>query len=136
MSNDSLYRLSIKCLILTDDQRVLVVKEVGRTGWDLPGGGVDHGETIKVAIARELKEEVGFEGAFTYKVVTMEDPKQLRPRDIWQVRVIVQVFPEEFNFTVGPEADEVLFLPVNTFKDTQIRNEQRIYAYATLVKNA
>lgn len=59
MCNDSLYRISLKCLIKNNDGKILVVKESGREFWDLPGGGVEYGEGILSAVARELKEEVG-----------------------------------------------------------------------------
>lgn len=56
---DYLYRVSIKGLIRNSKDEVLVVKEAGRTWWDLPGGGMDHDEDIKSALAREMHEEVG-----------------------------------------------------------------------------
>ena len=59
---DYLYRISLKGLIRNDAGEVLVVKEAGRDWWDLPGGGMDHGEDIKFALAREMKEEVNMEG--------------------------------------------------------------------------
>lgn len=70
---DYLYRISIKCLIRNDKGEVLVVKETDRDWWDLPGGGMDHHENIKSAIARELKEEVGLEGDFTCDVIAVEE---------------------------------------------------------------
>lgn len=44
---DYLYRLSIKGIIFNDTGEILFVKESGRDWWDLPGGGMDHGEDIK-----------------------------------------------------------------------------------------
>ena len=48
---DYLYRLSIKGIIFNDAGEILFVKESGRDWWDLPGGGMDHGEDIETAIA-------------------------------------------------------------------------------------
>ena len=45
--NDFLFRVSLKAVILNDGGHVLVVKEKGRDWWDIPGGGLEHGETIK-----------------------------------------------------------------------------------------
>ncbi|MDX3066042.1 MULTISPECIES: NUDIX domain-containing protein [Streptomyces] len=39
--------------------RILIVKPGYKDGWNLPGGGVDEGETPSQAAGRELREEVG-----------------------------------------------------------------------------
>lgn len=55
------YRVSAKALVLDESkQKFLVVQEAdGR--WELPGGGIDHGETPSEALKREIKEEMGLE---------------------------------------------------------------------------
>ena len=45
--HDYLYRISLKALIYNDVGQILIVKEVGRTYWDLPGGGMDYDETVE-----------------------------------------------------------------------------------------
>lgn len=51
-----------------------MVKEAGRTWLDLPGGGMDHGEDVESALAREMHEEVGLTGEFTYKIIAVDNP--------------------------------------------------------------
>ena len=65
---DCLYRISLKALIYNDAGQILVVKEIDRTYWDLPGGGMDYGETIESSLKRELLEEVGYKGGLRYQL--------------------------------------------------------------------
>ena len=126
---DYLYRISIKGLIRRSDGCVLVVKEAGRTWWDLPGGGMDHGEDIKSAITRELREEVSLKGDFTYRVIAVDEPKILNSANIWQLRLIFEVISVEMDFQPGEDGDEVLFIEPNVLKNSTNPVERRIYEY-------
>ena len=51
------YRVSVKAKI-NFNGKTLLVREDGKK-WDLPGGGIEHYETIDEALKRELTEEIG-----------------------------------------------------------------------------
>ena len=114
---DYLYRLSIKGIIQNDAGEILFVKENGRDWWDLPGGGMDHGEDIKTAIAREMKEEVNLTGDFSYKIVHVDDPVELKNAKVLQVRLIFIIKPERMEFSPGDNGDEVAFIPLERLKE-------------------
>ncbi|MGH6817617.1 MAG: NUDIX domain-containing protein [Methylovirgula sp.] len=54
-------RLGVRGLILDSENRVLLVRHTYVSGWYLPGGGVEAGESVVAALARELCEEGGIE---------------------------------------------------------------------------
>jgi ADP-ribose pyrophosphatase YjhB (NUDIX family) len=53
--------LGVRALVLDQDGRIFLVKHSYVSGWHLPGGGVEAGETLIQAIARELREEGNIE---------------------------------------------------------------------------
>lgn len=57
------FTVSAAGLILNDEGKILLLNHVLRpfSGWGLPGGFVDHGESAEAAIGRELMEETGIE---------------------------------------------------------------------------
>jgi ADP-ribose pyrophosphatase YjhB (NUDIX family) len=127
---DYLYRISIKCLVRNEKGEVLVVKEAGRNYWDLPGGGMDHHEDLKTAIAREMKEEVNLAEDFTYRIIAVDDPAYLVVHDFWQVRLIYELKPNDMRFSAGEDGDEIAFMRPDIFKDSKEEIERRIYRYA------
>lgn len=131
---DFLFGVSLKCLVRDGQGRVLVAKETGRDWWDLPGGGMDHGEDIKTAIAREMKEEVNLEGDFTIKFLAAEDPAYLDKHNFWQLRLIFEVIPQNMIFSPGEDSHEVAFIDPSSFRQSSKNAEKRAYEYSQLLE--
>lgn len=53
------WRISAYALV-SHDHKYLLVKQMGRTDWELPGGGVEISESVQDGVVREVYEETGY----------------------------------------------------------------------------
>jgi ADP-ribose pyrophosphatase YjhB (NUDIX family) len=49
----------VKAIIKSEKDDVLLLKSAYKDSWQLPGGGVDTGESPEIALQREIREETG-----------------------------------------------------------------------------
>jgi ADP-ribose pyrophosphatase YjhB (NUDIX family) len=49
--------LGVRAMVLDGEGRIFLVRHSYVAGWHMPGGGVEPGETLEVALAKELREE-------------------------------------------------------------------------------
>ncbi len=52
--------VSVAALVINKSDKVLLIKSPNR-GWEYPGGMVEQGESLEVALHREIKEETGLD---------------------------------------------------------------------------
>ena len=109
---------------------MLANKEHGHGSWSLPGGGWDHGETDMECLKRELHEEVGYTGELEARLVAVTpEPLWMPTKQAWLVWIVYEVTPENMDFSVGEESDEIAFVDPASFKDSAARSEQLAYTF-------
>ncbi|HEX4662551.1 MAG TPA: NUDIX hydrolase [Candidatus Saccharimonadales bacterium] len=119
------YRVSVKAIIRDEADRVLMVKE-SSDDWTLPGGGVDHGEGLDRALARELFEELAVtkilsaEYFSTYSIYA-------RGREAWFMWILYNVTIEMPERLLGEHARDVAFLDLKDMRDSGQRSELRVH---------
>lgn len=122
---DCCYRISVKAVIKDKDGKILLIKEKNNN-WELPGGGLEHGEEPHKGLAREIKEELGCE------VTWISD----KPVGFWtlQTESYVETYAfvgyeakieGEINFS--DEAEEIGWFSPEELKNIIIRNNTAPY---------
>lgn len=134
--DDFLFRVSLKAVIFNEEGHVLVVKENGRDWWDIPGGGMEHGESLKEALARELHEEVSLTGDFDFQTILAEDARYLGTHNVYQMRITFLVKPSVNVFEPGEDSDEIQFVDAAIFEKSDLVTERKIFEYSQLAKKA
>ena len=117
--------LGVRGLVLDGDGRIFLVKHGYVSGWHLPGGGLEVGETFRDALERELAEEGGIELTGEPKLHGLFFNNHVSRRDHVAVYVV-----SEFRQTRVPEPNREIVatgffhpdaLPGETTEGTRLR---------------
>lgn len=108
--------------ILKDGDLFLAVKRNDKDllfpgAWEFPGGHLEDGETFKQGLARELKEEIGYEENFEPMITHYTD--EIKQRDgecIHNVEIdfLINVSKENLNIHLSEEHSDYRWLPRNS----------------------
>lgn len=98
-------RMGAGLVALDDQKRVLLVEPTYKTNWEVPGGLVELGEPPRVAVARECREELGFDVAIGRLLVMDWVPPRRLPDDGLMLL-----------YAAGPIDDSLIKLPPEELK--------------------
>ncbi|MDP1877667.1 MAG: NUDIX domain-containing protein, partial [Actinomycetota bacterium] len=117
--------LGVRAVVLDGDDRVVLVKHSYVSGWHLPGGGVEVGETFREALRRELAEEGRIELAGEPPLHGLFLNSHVSRRDHVAVYVIRQFrqdrLPEANREIVACGFFDATALPEETTRGTRLR---------------
>jgi 8-oxo-dGTP diphosphatase len=129
VTDSTYYRVSVKALIFDDQQRLLVFQDKDGE-YEMPGGGLEHDESLVECITRELYEEMRIVPATIGDVRFVYAGKS--KTGIYKLRIAVDVTLQHHNFVPSDDdltaarfvaRDEFLKLPFQG-------SEQAVVAYA------
>lgn len=125
---NTFYRVTVKGIIRDEKRRVLVVKE-GSDNWSLPGGGIDHGEGLEKALAREMYEEALITQPFTAKTLGT-DSFFVQDKEAYLMWVVCELqFDSPLQYGIGADARDAQFIDPRDFKNSRHRSERLAYKW-------
>lgn len=103
---------------------MLLVKEKSDK-WDLPGGGLDHGEEPEDGIKRELLEELGTADVTVGKPILVKS-FWLEEKQAWLMWIVYDVELHSNNFSFGDGVTAIEYLNPAILAQSQDERERFI----------
>ncbi|MBI3699377.1 MAG: NUDIX domain-containing protein [Afipia sp.] len=117
--------LGVRGVVLDGKNRVFLVQHSYVSGWHLPGGGVETGETFLDSLTRELKEEGNIEMTGEPQLHGLFFNRKVSRRDhvaVYVVREFMQAeVPESNREIVACGFFDPADLPPDTTRGTRLR---------------
>lgn len=127
------YRVSLKAIIRNQKGEVLAVKatdDAFGSMWDLPGGGMEHGDDELATFKKELYEEALIDAPILSLRYLGMTPRYTEFKQVWWLGIFYELeLPDGFSYGVGEDGTEVAFVDPYSFKDSPNITEQLIYKW-------
>lgn len=127
---NTFYRVAVKALIKNDKGQILMVKENSDT-WDLPGGGLDHGEEPLEGVKRELLEELGVNDVTIGKPMLVKT-FWLEHKQAWLMWIVYDVELHNDHFSFGEGVTAIEYLDPATLSQSDDERERFISSLVNL----
>lgn len=117
--------------IVLDAERnmVFLIRHTYVPGWQLPGGGVEHGETMLEAVTREVREEGNIEITAPPRLLSVHLNSHVSKRDHVGIFLITS-FRQTAPFVPDHEIAETGFFPVDALPEETTAGTRRRIAEA------
>lgn len=121
---------AVSAIVPDSDGRILLIRRTDNNYWSIPGGGLEPGESVRQATAREVMEETGIACEVTGLIGIYSDPNHVAAYDDGEVR---QEFSICFiarmlggTMTTSQESSEVRFVPATDIPGYQMHPSIRL----------
>ena len=108
--------LGIRAMVIDGTGRIFLIKHSYVDGWHLPGGGVETGETLLEALARELAEEGNIRLGATPQLFSVYFNKRVSRRDHVAL-FVVRDFRQDASPQPNHEIVEHGFFPIDALPE-------------------
>jgi|AntAceMinimDraft_11_1070367.scaffolds.fasta_scaffold20338_3 8-oxo-dGTP pyrophosphatase MutT (NUDIX family) len=120
------YRVSVKALILNKSRDGFLITQEAH-GWDIPGGGLEHEEDPRIALAREIREEMFLQTTYIAASSCYFVTARATLFPIYIANVVYETTLEHLEFTKTPECLDIAFLTKENASDfTLTENAQAL----------
>lgn len=108
MNEPCFYRVSVKGIVIDEDGRILLAREENGK-WELPGGGLDHGEDPIECLKREIHEETGLTVTHVSPSPKYFTTSPSLRGNFQTANIIYQIELANLDFTPSDECQELRF---------------------------